>query len=160
MFYRRHTTPNPSSQHSARPQKRSSGNFRGQLRGRGGFSLIEVMVVVVIIALLAGVVGLSVSGFTDRGRQTKAKADLANIASAIKSYYADHGQYPDASEGIEALVPDYLEQTSNDPWGGSYQYELPGVDGPFDVICFGADGRQGGEGNDADFTNWSMNDPQ
>lgn len=135
---------------------RFRGHFRG--RGRGGFSLIEVMVVVVIIALLAGIVGISVSGYTDRGRKTKAKADLANIASAIKSYYGDNGRYPDPAEGIEALLPDYLEQIISDPWGGAYQYEVPGTQGPFDVICFGADNREGGEGVDADFTNWTINE--
>ena len=127
---------------------------------RRGFSLIEVMVVVVIIALLAGMVALNLAGHTDKARKTKARADLATIASAIKSYYNDHGRYPDPSEGIEGLVPDYLEQTANDPWGDNYQYEMPGVEGPFEVICFGADNREGGEGNDADFTNWSINEQQ
>ena len=120
-----------------------------------GFSLIEVMVVVVIIALLAGAVGFSVSGFTDRGRITKAKADLSTISSAVKSYYGDHGRYPDPAEGLSVLVPDYLDQMVLDPWGGEYQYEYPGSEGEFDVICFGADGREGGEGKDADLTNWS-----
>ena len=131
---------------------------RGNLPG--GFSLIEVMVVVVIIALLAGVVGISVTGYVDKGRKTKAKADLAQIAGAVKSYYADHGKYPDPAEGIGVLVPQYLDPIGTDPWGGEYQYEFPGVDGPFDVICFGADGREGGEGSDADMTNWSINTPE
>jgi len=131
-------------------------SFKKQLnRRRRGFSLIEVMVVVVIIALLAGLVGISVAGYTDRGRVTKARADLATIAGAIKSYYGDHGRYPDPSEGLEVLVPDYIDQVLADPWGGAYQYEYPGADGEFDVICFGADGREGGEGTDADLTNWS-----
>lgn len=133
-----------------------SGQKPRKFRGRRGFSLIEVMVVVVIIALLAGIVGLNVAGYTDRGRKTKAKADLANIAGAIKSYYGDNGRYPDPSEGLEVLVPDYLEQMVKDPWGGAYQYEQPGAEGDFDVICFGADGREGGEGIEADFTNWNQ----
>lgn len=127
-------------------------------RRRRAFSLIEVMVVVVIIAMLAGIAGFSMSGYTDRGRKTKAKADLAVIAGAIKSYYGEHGRYPDPSDGIESLVPDYLEQSIVDPWGNAYQYELPGENGPFEVICFGADKRDGGDGIDADFTNWSMDD--
>jgi len=136
----------------------SKHRFRGHhFRGRG-FSLIEVMVVVVIIALLAGVVGISVAGYTDRGRVTKAKADLATIGGAVKSYYGDHGRYPDPSQGLSVLVPDYLDQITLDPWGGSYQYEMPGTAGPFDVICFGADGREGGEGVDADLTNWGLTD--
>lgn len=155
MFYNQLSDLNKQSKPSMTARQPRRKNFRGF---RGGISLIEVMVVVVIIALLAGIVGFNVAGFTDRGRKTKAKADLANIASAVKSYYGDHGRYPDPAEGIEALVPDYLEQTSTDPWGGSYQYENPGAEGPFDLICFGADGREGGEGMDADFTNWSINE--
>jgi general secretion pathway protein G len=125
---------------------------------RGGFSLIEIMVVVVIIALLAGAVGISVSGYTDRARRTKAKADLATIAGHVNSYYGDHGKYPDPAEGLSALVPDYMPQLIQDPWGGDYQYEMPGNGGDFDVICFGADGREGGEGKNADMTNWTVND--
>ncbi len=155
MFYK---TPPTRSDHAARTVSTSHKWMRKYFRGRGGFSLIEVMVVVVIIALLAGVVGFSVAGYTDRGRKTKAKADLATIASAIKSYYGNYGRYPDPSEGLEVLVPEYLEQTVKDPWGGTYQYELPGTDGPFDVICFGADGREGGDGIEADFTNWTQDD--
>ena len=127
-----------------------------RLRSSRGFSLIEIMVVIVIIALLAGLVGISVAGYTDRARVTKAKADLATIAGAVKSYYGDHGRYPDASEGLSILVPEYLEQVVKDPWGGEYQYEYPGQGGAFDVICFGADGREGGEDVDADLTNWSV----
>lgn len=145
----------PEATENSRQRRRR--NIRG-FRGRGGFSLIEVMVVVVIIALLAGVVGFSVAGYTDRGRKTKAKADLATISAAIDSYRGDHGRYPDPSDGLEVLVPDYLKQMVTDPWGGAYQYELPGADGPFDVICFGADGREGGEGIEADFTNWTQPD--
>lgn len=128
---------------------------RPNFRGRGGFSLIEIMVVVVIIALLAGAVGISVSGYTDRARVTKAKADLSTIAGHIQSYYGDHGKYPDPTEGLAVLVPQYMPQLIKDPWGGEYQYEYPGTEGEFDVVCFGADGREGGEGKDADLTNWS-----
>ena len=122
------------------------------------FSLIEVMVVVVIIALLASIVGINVGSYIDKANQKKARADIAAIVTAVKAYYADHGRYPDSSEGISVLVPEYIEQMSLDPWGNDYQYEFPGADGAFDVICFGADGREGGEGNEADLTNWNLNE--
>lgn len=148
----RHRKTRPSTT-DQRPTRRRARQHCTQ-----GFSLIEVMVVVVIIALLAGAVGISVAGYTDRGRVAKAKSDLATISGAVKSYYGDHGRYPDPSEGLSLLVPDYLDQLSKDPWGSDYQYELPGTNGPFDVICFGADGREGGDGKDADLTNWGLSD--
>lgn len=138
------------------------GYFRGRFRGhfRGGFSLIEIMVVIVLIALLASIVGISVPRYMDKGRVAKAKADLAVIANAVKAHYAEHGRYPDPADGLDALVPEYLEQTINDPWGGAYQYELPGEEHAFDVICWGADGRSGGDGADADLTNWAQQEQQ
>ena len=136
-------------------QRQTRNPRRWSEKFRGGFSLIEVMVVVVIIALMAGVAGIAVPRYIDRARTAKAKADLSVISGHIKSYYGDHGRYPDPSEGLAALVPDYMDQMVQDPWGGDYQYEYPGTEGEFDVICFGADGREGGEGKDADLTNWS-----
>ena len=126
---------------------------------RRGFSLIEIMVVIVLIALLASIVGISVPRYMDRGRVAKAKADLSIIANAVGSYYTEHGRYPDPSDGIDALIPDYLEQKVQDPWGGDYQYEWPGESHAFDVICWGADGRPGGEGVNTDLTNWTLQDP-
>lgn len=136
------------------------GYFPGRFRRRfrGGFSLIEIMVVIVLIALLASIVGISVPRYMDKGRVAKARADLAVLANAVKAYYAEHGRYPDPAGGLDALVPEYLEQTIRDPWGGAYQYELPGEEHAFDVICWGADGRSGGDGADADLTNWTVQD--
>ena len=124
-----------------------------------GFSLIEIMVVIVLIALLASIVGISVPRYMDKGRVSKVKADLSVIANAVKAHYAEHGRYPDPSDGIDALVPEYLEQMMKDPWGGDYQYELPGEEHAFDVICWGADGRSGGDGVDRDLTNWTLQEP-
>lgn len=123
---------------------------------RKGFSLIEVMVVVVIIALLASIVGYNVAGYMDRARQNKARADLAVLVTAVKSYYADHGRYPSTSQWPDAIVPAYIEQLPRDPWGNQYQYEFPGRRGAFDIICFGADGREGGENSDRDLSNWDL----
>ena len=122
---------------------------------RGGFSLIEVMVVVVIIALLAGIVGINVKSHMDSSRVKKARADIAVITSQIKVFYANHGRYPTSSEGLQALVPKYIEKLSKDPWGNDYQYDFPGRDGAFDVTSFGSDGREGGEDTGSDLTNWN-----
>lgn len=129
-------------------------------RRQAAFSLIEIMVVIVLIALLASIVGISVPKYMDKGRVSKAKADLSVIANAVKAHYAETGRYPDPADGIDALVPEYLEQMIKDPWGGAYQYELPGEGHAFDVICWGADGRSGGDGADADLTNWTLQDQQ
>ena len=136
----------------------------GQSRVRGigfrrGFSLIELMVVLVIIALLAGMIGINVQGYMDRARQKKARADLAILHNQVKAFYADHGRYPTMSEGLGALVPQYIEQLGKDPWGRAYQYEIPGGRGrAFEIVCFGADGREGGSEADADLSNWSLLD--
>lgn len=125
-------------------------NFRG-----GGFSLIEIMVVIVIIALLASIVGINVKSYRDKASQKKARADIAVYVTAVKSFYADRGRYPTASEGLDVLAPEYIDQLSLDPWGNAYQFEVPGAEGAFDIICFGADGSEGGEGVDQDLTNWN-----
>lgn len=128
--------------------------------GGGGFSLVELMVVLVIIALLASLVSINVQGYLDSARQRKAMADLAILHNQVKAYYADHGRYPTTSEGLEALTPKYVELLSKDPWGRAYEYEQPGRERPFDIICFGADGREGGDESDRDLTNWTINDPE
>jgi len=115
------------------------------------------MVVIVIIALLAGIVGINVKSYRDKASQKKARADIAVYVTAIKSFYADKGRYPTASEGLAILAPEYIDQVSLDPWGNAYQFEVPGAGGAFDIICFGGDGAEGGEGIDQDLTNWNIN---
>ncbi len=143
------------------PDRERNLHSRGQhLRGRisifrGGFSLIEIMVVIVIIALLASIVGINVKSYRDKASQKKARADIAVYVTAMKSFYADKGRYPTMSEGLEILAPEYIDQISLDPWGNAYQLEVPGAEGAFDIICFGADGSEGGEGVDQDLTNWN-----
>lgn len=129
------------------------------LSGLGGFSLLEVMVVLVIIALLSGIVSINVKSHIDSGRQRKARADIAVLASQVKTFYANNGRYPSSSEGLGVLVPGYVEVLPLDPWGGEYQYENPGAERAFDIISFGADLREGGDGVDEDITNWSAADP-
>lgn len=131
-----------------------------------GFTLIELMVVLVILGVLAALIVPNVIDRTDDARQTAARADLANITQALKLYKLDNQRYPTAEQGLQALVTKpttqpvptnwkpYLEKLQNDPWGRPYQYLVPGVKGEIDVMSFGADGKTGGEGKDADIGTW------
>lgn len=134
-----------------------------------GFTLLELMVVVVIIGLLATIVMINVLPSQDRAMQEKARADVSVLEQAVESYRLDHFSFPTTEQGLAALVrppaglnrPDryreggYIRRLPDDPWGNPYQYALPGERGRFDVYSFGADGRKGGEGGDADIGNWS-----
>ena len=122
-----------------------------------GFSLVEVMIVLVIIGLMAGVVTLSVRTYLVRAKVNTARREIATLCDALETWYAETGQYPTSDEGLEQLgkssdrFPEPLLRGSPiDPWGTPYQYNQPGRDGPYEVICFGADAREGGAGNDAD----------
>jgi general secretion pathway protein G len=126
---------------------------------RTGFSLPELMVVIVIIGLLAGVATISVRTYLIRGKQNIAKMEIAKICEALDAFYAHYDRYPTAEEGIAALVaktpafPDgLLSKVPNDPWGYPYEYVVPGSSGPYEVICYGGDHRQGGTGGDTDIS--------
>ena len=131
-----------------------------------GFTLIELMVVLVILGVLAALVVPSIVGRTDDARITAARTDIAAISQALKLYRLDNGRYPTAAQGLAALnakptvapVPSnwkpYIEKLPNDPWGRTYGYAQPGVKGEIDVFSYGADGKPGGEGVDADIGSW------
>ena len=133
-----------------------------------GFTLIEVMVVIVILGVLAALVVPKVMSRPDEARVVAAKQDLAAIMQSLKLYKLDNRRYPTAEQGLQALVvkpgsapvpenwKSYLEKLPNDPWGKPYQYVIPGLKGDVDVMSFGADGVQGGEGFDADIGSWSL----
>ncbi len=127
-----------------------------------GFTLVELMVVIVIIGLLATVVMVNVMPSQDKAMATKAKADIATLEQAMEMYRLDNLTYPSGSDGLNALVNPpagqsgssrpggYVRRLPEDPWGRPYQLAVPGKAGPFDVYSLGADGAPGGEGEDAD----------
>ena len=131
-----------------------------------GFTLIELMVVMVIIGVLAALIVPNVLDRTDDARVTAAKTDIANIVQQLKLYRLDNQRYPTAEQGLQALIAKptsgpipnnwkpYLDKLPNDPWGRPYQYLSPGIKGEIDVMSFGADGQSGGEGKDADIGSW------
>ncbi len=121
-------------------------------RNAGGFSFVEVMIVVVIIGLLAGAVAIKVSDYVDKAKQNRTRSDIATIMNAVESFYADKGRYPGNDEGL-AVLP--LKNTK-DPWGRPYQYNQPGRNEPYEVLCYGADGREGGEDANQDITSENL----
>ena len=139
-----------------------------KLRTSSGFTLIEVMVVIVILAILAAMIVPKVMGRPDEARAVAAKQDIGAIMSALKLYRLDNRRYPTAEQGLDALVrkpsvapiPDnwksYLDKMPVDPWGSPYQYLNPGINGEIDVMSWGADGKAGGEGVDADIGSWML----
>lgn len=124
----------------------------GTRRREEGFSLVELMVVIVIIGLLATIVIVNVMPAADRAAVTKARADIANLEQAVELYRLDHSRYPTGDEGLQALISgNYIRRLPEDPWGNPYRYSAPGADGrPFAIASLGADGREGGTGEDED----------
>jgi general secretion pathway protein G len=126
---------------------------------RLGFSLVELMVVIVIIGLLSGVVTISVRSYLVRGKQTVARMEISKIAQAIDTFYGHYDRYPTNEESVSVLVeksdafPDgLLNKVPVDPWGHPYEYNYPGRSGPYDLVCYGADHQEGGMGADADIS--------
>lgn len=124
---------------------------------KSGFTLVELMVVIVIIGLLAGAVTMGVRSYLVAGKQGVARMEIAKICQALDTYYAAYDRYPDSNEGLEALVQPsqkfaegLLNKLPRDPWGQPYQFNSPGRNAPYEVICYGADGREGGTGADED----------
>jgi general secretion pathway protein G len=125
-----------------------------------GFTLIEIMVVLIIIAIMASFVVPSVINRPDQARFTKVKNDILTIESALDLYKLDNGAYPSNDKGLEALIEDednlYLKRLPLDPWNEPYQYSNPGKNSKIDIFSLGADSQLGGNGNDKDIGNWNL----
>ncbi len=135
-----------------------------------GFTLIEILVVVSILAILGALIVPKIMDRPNDARVVAAKQDIAGVVSALKLYKLDNGRYPSTEQGLKALVEKpagepvpanwkpggYLEKMPKDPWGHEYLYLNPGIKGEIDVMSYGANGQQGGEGYDADIGSWSL----
>jgi general secretion pathway protein G len=141
-------------------------------RRQSGFTLIEIMVVVIIIGLLAGIVVPNVMDSLDKANVQKARADFKTLQTALKLYRIDNFNYPSTEQGLESLVSKpsiapiprnyksngYIETLPKDPWGNEYQYMSPGEGHEYDIYSLGADGVSGGEDQNADLTVWDDGD--
>ena len=146
------------------PMLPSTASLRA--RAAAGFTLIELMVVLVIIGVLAALIVPNVLDRADDARITAAKTDVNNLMQALKLYKLDNQRYPSTEQGLQALLvkptvapippnwKPYLEKLPQDPWRHAYQYLNPGVKGEIDVMSFGADGQPGGEDKNADIGSW------
>ncbi len=148
-------------------QSEDAADGRGDGRDKeAGFSLMEIMISVVILALLTTLVVINVAPLGDQAAVTKARADISSIEQALDAYRLDMRRYPSLEEGLDALVSEprdaegnyreggYIRRLPDDPWGNPYQYVYPGENGIVDIFSLGRDGREGGEGPDADIGNW------
>ena len=140
---------------------------RGAMRGERGFTLIEVMVVVVILSILAAIIVPRIMDRPDKARIVKAQADIRALESALNLYRLDNHDYPTSDQGLDALVEKpanapswkeggYIDRLPKDPWGRPYKYLNPGTHGSIDIFTLGADGQPGGEGKNADIGNWML----
>jgi general secretion pathway protein G len=140
------------------------------VKKRSGFTLVEIMVVVVIIGLLAALVAPRLIGQSEEAKRTTTKVQIKNLQQTLELFHLNNGFFPTTDQGLTALIekptipPEpknyqrggYLNARSvpKDPWGNDYIYICPGDNGDYDIISYGADGREGGEDNNADITNW------
>jgi general secretion pathway protein G len=146
--------------------------IRCKFSDRRGFTLIEIMVVMVILGILAGLIIPRIMGRPEEARRTKARIQIESIETALKLYKLDNGSYPTTEQGLQALVEPpsvgklasawreggYLEKgrVPKDPWDNEYVYLCPGIHGDFDLVSYGSDGETGGEGKDMDINNWEL----
>ncbi len=137
--------------------------------GQRGFTLIELMVVIVILGILATMIVPKIMDRPEQARRTKAGADIGALGQALKLYKLDTGKYPSTEQGLMALSEPpstgvlaknwkgpYLDKSAKDPWDNDYVYISPGLHGDFDIMSYGADGEPGGEGDNADVNSWEL----
>jgi general secretion pathway protein G len=162
-----HIAPNPSTSATCLLNNDSGkAQKAANTQHSQGFTLIELMVVLVIIGVLASLIIPNVLERADEARTTAAKTDIGNLSQALKLYKLDNQNYPSSEQGLQALATKptlglappnwkpYVDKVPNDPWGHPYQYMVPGIKNEVDVMSFGADGQIGGEGKNADIGSW------
>ncbi|HZR47289.1 MAG TPA: type II secretion system major pseudopilin GspG [Candidatus Manganitrophaceae bacterium] len=153
-------------------KEKCAAKIGGILRrsSQAGFTLIEIMVVVTILAILSVLVVPKLIGRTDEAKRVAAKVQIKNLEGALQMYKLDNGNYPTTEQGLDALVQKptvgqtpknwreggYLPKVPKDPWGNPYVYVSPGTHGDYDVTSYGGDGESGGEGKNADIESWNM----
>ena len=130
---------------------------------QAGFTLVEIMAVVVILGILASFATIKVVQYLSRARITKAKVDMKQIMNAINLFHMDNKEYPESldqlTEGTETYPEGILSAIPKDPWGNDYEY-VSGTEHGYDLICYGRDGTEGGEGEDADINSWEIDRPE
>lgn len=143
-------------------------NYPYHPRFAAGFTLIELLVVLLILGMIAGLAGPQVMNYLGDSKTKAAKLQIEELSNTLDLFKMDAGRYPDSQEGLQALVQapssltadrwrgPYLKKKSvpKDPWGNDYKYVVPGTHGPFDIVSLGSDGKEGGEGEAKDVTNW------
>ncbi len=165
-------TKNTVLQHSSTPTLNGGIMMRHRFGGTFGFTLIELMVVIVILGILAGLIVPRIMGRPEEARRMKARIQIESIETTLKLYKLDNGYYPDTEQGLQALVEPpavgqlprawreggYLEKgkVPKDPWGNEYVYLCPGIHGDYDLISYGPDGEPGGEDKDQDINSWEL----
>jgi len=144
--------------------------MREKLKGKSGFTLIEILVVVVILGILATIIIPRIMGRPEEARRVKAKIDIKSVETALNLYKIDNGILPSTEQGLVALIEQpasgqiprnwkeggYLDRLPKDPWGNGYIYLSPGASGEYDLSSYGPDGEQGGEGKYADINSWEL----
>lgn len=145
-------------------------NEYSPLNNQRGFTLIEILVVVVILGILAGIVVPRLLGEPEKARRTKAEVQIRNFEQSLASFKLDNGFFPTTEQGLKALVEKprtgkipthyrdkgYIKKIPMDPWGNPYVYLSPGIHDDYDIISYGPDGASGGEGDDADINSWEI----
>lgn len=141
-------------------------------RRQHGFTLLEIMIVIVILGILGSMIVPNLLGNVDKAERQKAVTDISTIEQALDMYRLDNGTYPTTDQGLQALVEEptgtpeprayrtggYIKRLPQDPWGFEYQYLSPGENGTVDIFTLGADNQEGGEENNQDIGNWNMMD--
>ena len=132
-------------------------------RRRTAFSLVELIVVMVIIGMLAGLVAVSTRSYLVSAKQNAVRSEIASLSQAVEAFYADQGRYPTSDEGLDILedgtpaFPDgFIKKLPTDPWKNPYEYLNPGRDSPYEILCYGEDGEEGGEGAAADISSETL----